>query len=120
MVWEPKNYIPAFSKYAVLLASSVCDLALRMFTAKGEVAGMIAGNSKSEAMVLWQKMVDCFLWVEKEQLPQTKDFKYLCVFVSCDKKIDYDIDKQLGATSAIIWAEGKIQKAKLSTFQSIS
>lgn len=38
--------------YAVLLAPSVCDLALRMFTAEGEVAGMIAGNSKSEAMVL--------------------------------------------------------------------
>lgn len=34
------------------LASSVCYLALRMFTAKGEVAGMIAGNCKSEAMVL--------------------------------------------------------------------
>lgn len=53
-------------------------------------------------------------------MPQTKDFKYVCVFVSCDRKIEYDIDKQLDVASAIIWAEGKSQKAKLLTYQSIS
>ncbi len=63
----------------VLLASSHCDLqhTLGRFAAECEVVGMKVNTSKSEAMVLCRKKVDCSLWVGSELLPQAEEFKYL-------------------------------------------
>ncbi len=58
----------------VLMASSVCDLqhSLDRFTAEGETARMRISTSKSEALVLSRKLVDCPLQVGNESLPQEK------------------------------------------------
>ena len=63
----------------VLLSSSSQDiqLALKRFSAKCEVAGITVSSSKSEALVLNQKKVECSLCVRDESLPQTEEFKYL-------------------------------------------
>ncbi len=70
-----------FADDVVLLASSHCDLqhALGQFAAECVVGGMKVSASKSEAMVLCRKKVDCSLWVGSELLPQTEEFKYLGV-----------------------------------------
>jgi len=68
-----------FADDVVLLASSDCDLrhSLGRFAAKCEAAGMRVSTSKSEAMVLCQKPVDCSPQVGTECLTQVKEFKYL-------------------------------------------
>ncbi|TWW73562.1 hypothetical protein D4764_15G0009560 [Takifugu flavidus] len=65
----------------VLLASSAHDLQLSLdrFAAACEVAGMKISTSKSEAMVLNRKKVECLLRVKEEILPQVEEFKYLGV-----------------------------------------
>ncbi|KAK0148818.1 Calmodulin-regulated spectrin-associated protein 3 [Merluccius polli] len=47
--------------------------------AEFEAVRMRVSTSKSEAMVLCWKRVDCSLWVGSELLPQVKEFKYLGV-----------------------------------------
>ncbi|KAK5906143.1 hypothetical protein CgunFtcFv8_002034 [Champsocephalus gunnari] len=68
-----------FADDVVLMASSVCDLqhSLDRFTTECEAAGMRISTSKSEAMVLSRKPIDCPLQVGNESLPQVKEFKYL-------------------------------------------
>ncbi|KAK9539560.1 hypothetical protein VZT92_004659 [Zoarces viviparus] len=70
-----------FADDVVLLASSDRDLqhSLERFAAECEAAGMRVSTSKSEAMVLCRKPVDCSLQVGTECLPQAKEFKYLGV-----------------------------------------
>ncbi len=60
-----------FADDVVLLPSSDRDLqhALGWFSATCNAAGMEISTSKSEAMVLCQKMVDSPLWVGSESLP---------------------------------------------------
>uniref|UniRef100_A0A3B4FLA9 Reverse transcriptase domain-containing protein n=1 Tax=Pundamilia nyererei TaxID=303518 RepID=A0A3B4FLA9_9CICH len=68
-----------FADDVVLLASlgEGLQLALERFAAECEAAGMRISTSKSEAMVLSQKRVECPLRVGDEFLPQVKEFKYL-------------------------------------------
>lgn len=63
-----------FEDDLVLLASSEWDIqhALGWFAAKCEVVGMKISTSKSEAIGLCSKMVDCSLWDGNELLPQVK------------------------------------------------
>ena len=70
-----------FADDVVFLASSNIDLQLSLgrFTAECEAAGMKISTSKSEAMVLSRKRVECSLWVGEEVLPQVEEFKYLRV-----------------------------------------
>ncbi|TWW81631.1 hypothetical protein D4764_01G0014460 [Takifugu flavidus] len=65
-----------FADDVVLLASSACDLqrSLDRFAAACEAAGMKISTSKSEAMVLNRKKVECLLWVKEEILPQVEEF----------------------------------------------
>ncbi|TWW67330.1 hypothetical protein D4764_02G0003710 [Takifugu flavidus] len=86
----------------VLLASSARDLQLSLdrFAAACEVGGMKISTSKSEAMVLNQKKVECLLRVKEEILPQVEEFKYLGVLFTMVKR-------ELS------------RKAKLSIYQSI-
>ncbi len=56
------------------VVSSDRDLqhALGWFAAECEVVGMRVSTSKTEAMVLCWKTVDCFLWVGSEVLPKRR------------------------------------------------
>ncbi|TWW70516.1 hypothetical protein D4764_18G0013220 [Takifugu flavidus] len=70
-----------FADDVVLLASSARDLqrSLDQFGAACEAAGMRISTSKSEAMVLNRKKVECLLRVKEEILPQVEEVKYLGV-----------------------------------------
>ncbi len=63
------------------VAFSVCDLphSLGQFAAECEATRMRTSTSKSEAMVLSRKLVDCPFHVRNESLSQVKEFKYLGV-----------------------------------------
>ncbi len=90
-----------FADDVVLLASSHCDLqhALGWFAAECEVVGMKVSTSKSEAMVLCRKKLDCSLWVGSELLLQAEEFKYLGVLLT---RIESEIDKRIAAASAVM------------------
>ncbi len=70
-----KTTLLLFADDVVLMASSVCDLqhTLDRFTAECEAAGMRISTSKSKAMVLSRKWVDCPLRVGIESSPQMKE-----------------------------------------------
>jgi len=78
-----------FADYVVLLATSDRDLqhALEQFAAKREAVRMRVSTSKSEAMVLCRKTVECSLRVGSELLPQAKEFKYLGVLFTSEGKM---------------------------------
>ncbi|TWW81643.1 hypothetical protein D4764_01G0014580 [Takifugu flavidus] len=88
----------------VLLASSTCDLqrSLDRFTAACEAAGMKISISKPEAMVLNWKKVECLLRVKEEILPQVEEFKYLGVLFTSEGRMEREIDRRIGAASAVM------------------
>uniref|UniRef100_A0A8C6KZ86 Reverse transcriptase domain-containing protein n=1 Tax=Nothobranchius furzeri TaxID=105023 RepID=A0A8C6KZ86_NOTFU len=119
-----------FADDVVLLALSERDLQLSLewFAAECEAAGMRITSSKSETMVLIRKRVECLLWVRDEVLPQVEEFKYLWVLFTSEGKLDqYEINRRIGAASAVMWAlyqsvvvnRELSQKAKLSIYRSI-
>ncbi|KAI3365744.1 hypothetical protein L3Q82_000754 [Scortum barcoo] len=73
------------------------------FAAECEAAaGMRISTSKSEAMVLDRKRVACPLQVGGEVLPQVEEFKYLGVLFTSEGKIEREIDRRIGAASAVM------------------
>ncbi len=113
----------------VLLASSDCDLqhTLGRFAAECEMVGLRVSTFKSEAIVLCQKKVDCYIWVGSELLPQAKEFKYLGVLFMSKGKTEHDTDRQISPLLAVMWGLYQTvmvkrelsQKAKLLIYQSI-
>ena len=93
-----------FADDVVLLASSSSDLQLLLgcFTAEYEVAGMKISTSKSEAMVLSRKRVDCPLRVGAEVLSQVEEFKYLGISFMSERRMEQEIDRRIGAASAVM------------------
>ncbi|KAI3376167.1 hypothetical protein L3Q82_016694 [Scortum barcoo] len=99
-----------FADDVVLLASSSQDLQdlqeqdlqLERFAAECEAAGMRISTSKSEAMVLDRKRVACPLRVGGEVLPQVEEFKYLGVLFTSEGKMEREIDRRIGAASAVM------------------
>ncbi|TWW77636.1 R2 Retrovirus-related Pol polyprotein from type I retrotransposable element [Takifugu flavidus] len=93
-----------FADDVVLLASSACDLQLSLdrFAAAYEAAGMKISTSKSEAMVLNRKKVECLLRVKEEILPQVEEFKYLGVLFTSEGRMEREIDRRIGAASAVM------------------
>ncbi|TWW67380.1 hypothetical protein D4764_02G0004210 [Takifugu flavidus] len=77
----------------VLLASSARDLQLSLdwFAAACEAAGMKISTSKTEAMVLNRKKVECLLRVKEEILPQVEEFKYLGVLFTSEGRMEQEI-----------------------------
>ena len=118
-----------FADDVVLLASSDCDLQLLLdqFAAECEAARMRISTSKSESMVLNRKRVECTLRVGDEILPQVEEFKYLGVLFTSDGRMEREIDRPIGAASAVMRTlHGSVvvkrelsRKAKLSIYQSI-
>ncbi len=68
-----------FADDVVLLALSDPDFhcTLGWFVARSKAAGTRVSSSRSEAIVLCWKVVDCSFQFLSESLPQVKDFKYL-------------------------------------------
>ena len=93
-----------FADEVVLLASSNRDfqLSLERLAAECESAGM--RTSESETMVLRWKRVECHLQVESEVLPQVEELKYLGVLFISEGTVKQEIDWQICATSAVMWA----------------
>uniref|UniRef100_A0A8C9VLN8 Reverse transcriptase domain-containing protein n=1 Tax=Scleropages formosus TaxID=113540 RepID=A0A8C9VLN8_SCLFO len=118
-----------FADDVVLLASSSQDLqrALGRFAAECEAAGMRISTSKSEAMVLSRKKVDCPLRVRGELLPQVEEFKYLGVLFTSEGKTERQVHRRIGAASAamrslyrsVVVKREPSRKAKLSIYRSI-
>ena len=63
---------------------------------------MRISTSKSKAMVLRQKRIDCPLWVGGESLPQLEEFRYLGVLFMSKGKLEREIDRQIGSVSAVM------------------
>ncbi|KAI3373393.1 hypothetical protein L3Q82_021941 [Scortum barcoo] len=118
-----------FADDVVLMASSGQDLqhVLERFAAECEAAGMRISTSKSEAMVLDWKRVACPLQVGGEVLPQVEEFKYLGVLFTSEGKMEREIDRRIGAASAVMRSVYRTvvvkkelsRKAKLSIYRSI-
>ena len=87
----------------VLLSSSVSELQLSLdrFAAECESAEMRISTPKSEAMVLIWKKVNCLLRFKEEILPQVGEFKYLWVLFTSEGRMEREIDRQIGAASAV-------------------
>ncbi|TWW60624.1 R2 Retrovirus-related Pol polyprotein from type I retrotransposable element [Takifugu flavidus] len=118
-----------FADDVVLLASSARDLQLSLdrFAAACEAAGMRISTSKSEAMVLDRKKVECLLRVKEEILPQVEEFKYLGVLFTSEGRMEREIDRRIGAAStvmrtlhrSVVVKRELSRKAKLSIYRSI-
>ncbi|TWW73694.1 hypothetical protein D4764_15G0010900 [Takifugu flavidus] len=63
---------------------------------------MKISTSKSEAMVLNRKKVECFLRVKEEILPQVEEFKYLRVLFMSQGRMEQEVDRRIGAASAVM------------------
>ncbi|KAK0145331.1 putative uncharacterized transposon-derived protein F52C9.6 [Merluccius polli] len=103
------------------------QLSLDQFAAECEAAGMRISTSKSESMVLKRKRVECTLRVGDEILPQVEEFKYLGVLFTSEGRMEREINRLIGAASAVMRTlHGSIvvkrelsRKSKLSIYQSI-
>ncbi|TWW70800.1 hypothetical protein D4764_17G0002830 [Takifugu flavidus] len=95
-----------FADDVVLLAPSNRDLQqmLGRFATECEVAGMRISTSKSESMVLTRKKIECLLRVGEEVLPQVEEFKYLGILFTSEGRMEREIDRQIGAASAVMRA----------------
>nr|XP_054599772.1 uncharacterized protein LOC129164266 [Nothobranchius furzeri] len=88
---------------------------------------MRISSSKSETMVLIRKRVECLLRVGDEVLPQVEEFKYLRVLFTSEGKLECEIDRWIGAASAVmrvlyrsVMVKRELsQKVKLSIYRSI-
>ena len=125
-VYYTNHHHLLFADDVVLLASSDRDLQLSLdrFAAECEAAGMRISTSKSESMVLNRKRVECTLRVGDEILPQVEEFKYLGVLFTREWRMEREIDRQIGAASAVMHGSVVVKrelsrKAKLSIYQSI-
>lgn len=87
------------------LASSIADLqqALGWFGAECKAIGMRISSSKSEARVLSWKWVDCPSQAKGESLPQVEVLKYLMVLFKSECRGDRELDRWIGAASAVLW-----------------
>ena len=118
-----------FADDVVLMASSACDLqhSLDRFAAECEAVGMRISTSKSEAMVLSRKPMECLLQVGNESLPQVKEFKYLGVLFASEGTMEREIGRRIGAAGAVLHSIYRTvvtkrelsQKAKLSIYRSV-
>ncbi|CAM4686216.1 unnamed protein product [Leuciscus chuanchicus] len=113
-----------FADDVVVLAPSDQDLqhALGRFAAECEAAGMRISTSKSEAMVLSRKKVACLLQVGGEFLPQVEEFKYLGVLFTSEGRMEREIDRRIGAASAVMrsMTRSRIQAAEMSFLRRVA
>ncbi|TWW68211.1 hypothetical protein D4764_19G0000090 [Takifugu flavidus] len=63
---------------------------------------MRISTSKSESMVLNRKKVEFLLRVKEEILPLVEEFKYLGVLFTSEGRMEQEIDRRIGAASAVM------------------
>ncbi|KAK5888302.1 hypothetical protein CesoFtcFv8_016814 [Champsocephalus esox] len=88
---------------------------------------MRISTSKSEAIVLSRKPMDCPLQVGNESLPQVKEFKYLGVLFSSEGSMEREMGRRIGAAGAVLQSLYRTvvtkrelsRKAKLSVYRAI-
>ena len=92
----------------------------RSHAAECEAAGMKVSSSKSKAMVLNWKKVECSLRVRDN--PQTEEFKYLGILFTSDGRLEREMDRRIGASSAVMRAllRSIMVKRKLSRKANLS
>ena len=76
--------------------------ALSQFAAECSASGMRISTEKTEVMVLSRQPVQCTLEVSGVPLRQVEKFKYLGVEFSRDGSQDGEIDRRIGAASAVL------------------
>ncbi|TWW56354.1 hypothetical protein D4764_08G0003410 [Takifugu flavidus] len=96
-----------FALDVVLLASRDLQRSEDRFTTACEAAGMKISTSKSEAMVLNWKKVECLLRVKEQILPQVEEFKHLGVLFTSEGRMEQEIDRRIGAVSAVMRFTGR-------------
>ncbi|XP_061622105.1 furin (paired basic amino acid cleaving enzyme) a isoform X2 [Phyllopteryx taeniolatus] len=80
---------------------------------------MRISTSKSETMVLSRKRVACPLQVGDEILPQVEEFKYLAVLFTSEGRMEREMDRRIGAASAVMQTLYRSDILKLSIYRSI-
>lgn len=85
------------------------------FAAECEAVGTRISTSKSEAMALSRKSVDCLLRVGNESLPQVKEFKHLGVLFMGEGTLERDIGQRIGPEG---WVLCLLYRTKLSIYKS--
>lgn len=88
---------------------------------------MRISTSKSEAMVLSRKQIDCLLQVGDTSLSQVKEFKYLSVLFTSEGVLELEVDRRIRAAGAVLQSLHRTvvmkrelsKKAKLSIYRSI-
>jgi exonuclease III len=107
-----------------LLASSQSDLqrALERFAGECDSASMRINTTKTEALVVSRTPVQCALHVSGASLKQVEKYKYLGVSFTSNGKWNTEIDRRIGAASAVMRQlyRGVISKAELSREAKIS
>lgn len=63
---------------------------------------MRVSTAKSEAMVLSQNRVDCYLQVRNKTLPQTGDLKYLRILFRNLERVEQEIDRRIRTVSVVM------------------
>ncbi|TWW59255.1 hypothetical protein D4764_06G0007850 [Takifugu flavidus] len=96
--WQTGVVVPLFKKGDRRVCSNYRGITLLSLPA----AGMRISTSKSEAMVLDRKKVECLLRVKEEILPQVEEFKYLGVLFTSEGRMEREIDRRIGAASAVM------------------
>ena len=88
------------------MASLVRNLqhSLDRFTAKCVEAGIWISPSKSKAMILSRKPMECLLWVGNESLPQVKEFKCLGVLFASEGTMEREIGQRIGQRPGIAFS----------------
>nr|XP_054604257.1 uncharacterized protein LOC129165341 [Nothobranchius furzeri] len=79
-------------------------------------------SSTSETTVLIRKRVEFLLRVRDEVLPQVEEFKYLGVLFTSEGKLEREIDRWIGAASAVMRAlyRSVVVKRELSQKEKLS
>ena len=73
-----------------------------MFATKYEAAGVRISSSKSEAMILSRKGVNCPLQVKGKSPPQAEEFKCLRVLFTSEGKMAQETDRWIGAVLTVM------------------
>lgn len=72
------------------------------FASECQAAGMRINTSNSEVMVLHQTKLNCSLWVSGEPLIQLENFNYIGVLFTSERRMEPEIDRQIGATPVVM------------------
>jgi hypothetical protein len=113
-----------FADDLAILSSSKSGLqaALDRFAEECELASMKVNTAKTETMVISRNHSQCTATVNGVTLRQVENFRYLGFTFSSDGTLDAEIDRRIGAASAVMRQlyRGVISKRELSSKAKIS